>query len=105
MAIKEISNMSKFPSLFVIAKPDGTFLCSKDEENLVFADPVKEDLRIDLFEYYNLAQDWLNRMKSMSRYDWNPGTGCYIDFENVEALRPEEFANAFVLEYARRSKY
>ena len=91
--------MSSFPSLFVIAKLDGTFLCTKDEENLVFADPVREELRIDLFEYYNLAQDWLNHMKSTSRYDWNPGTGCYIDFENGESLRPEEFDGAIVLEY------
>ena len=97
--------MSKFPSLFVIAKPDGTFLCSifsaraNDYFDIFQNIQAIKHLDVRTWSYLFDAQNYLNHMKSMSRYDWNPGTGCYIDFENGESLRPEEFADAVVLEY------
>lgn len=98
--------MSKFPSLFVIAKPEGTVLCytfsAIDNDFFeVFQNPqiAKDINNIRIWNSSLEAQNYLNHMKSMSRYDWNPGTGCYIDFENGESLRPEEFADVFVLEY------
>jgi len=98
--------MSKFPSLFVITKPDGTFLCysfsalDNDFFEIFQNLQVSKDLTTIRIWNSNLqAQSYLNHMKSRSRYDWNPGTGCYIDFENGESIRPEEFQDAIVLEY------
>lgn len=45
------------------------------------------------------AQEWLDYSKNMERYDYQPGLGRYIDFEAGESEIPEEFADAFILEY------
>lgn len=93
--------MFKFPSLCVIAKPGGTVLCYE------FSAIVNDFVAVFKHTTSNIrtwnsipeAQVWLDYMKSMSRYDWHSGTGCYTDFENGEDIRPEEFVDAFVLEY------